>query len=776
MKKYILFFCIFVSLSIRAELLPADFQQMRRRMLTDIVLGPEQYDAQHPAIKQYINRQATLADSLWRTMRQDTSFLWEDQALLIGNKAYTPYHVHMSYLRLHTMALAWGYVSSPFYHNEELLTAIRYGLNLLASGPYNPATEKVGNWWEWCIGIPFDYSHIVCILYDVLSQEELQQFDQCATYRVKPIVEHGNLTYANQASVCRNLMFIGVLTNHEDYVCSALVHSVPAFVDTTSATTRVAAQQMYEDILRNQSQYQHSTILWAKEGLYEDGTFIQHVAIPYIGTYGVEMVELAADMNLLLKGTELILPQPILEVLPLWVFKTYLPALYRGGFMTMFMGRGGYKRDPYYYGRVCVLNLYHIVDLLPKEQQPTLIQACRNMLLTDKYIAGPYEKMDPMPIIVHTVEAIANEAEPSQTDIPFSHVYAAGDKVVHQMAKARFGLSMSSNRIGKYEAFITAVNAENTTGWYMGDGMTYLYTPNDLSQYVSYIRKINPYLVPGTTADDRLRENIASDMVLFSHSPKAVDVARAGGATLNDLYSVAGMQLLGFQGELYAKKAWFMFDEEIVCLGTDIHEQAEREVLTVIENRQTPQTIQRKKNYAYLPEVAGYYFPNQTNPIVHSADDGCQQMYISHGVAPENGQYAYSLLPCFTEDQTQTYAMHPRTKILSNNARVQAVRKDVLGITAAYFYVAGKVGSLQSDGAAAVMMQGSGDSLTIAVSDPTWQRESQQLSLKGHYVLMDSQPANLCSIRQDHNRTILTFDARHRFGQTTQIRLLKVKK
>lgn len=775
MRKYVFSLFMLFSLSIQAALQPADFSQMRQRMLNDIVLAPEQYNPEHPAIKQYIEKYALLADSLWQTMRQDTTFLWEDQAILIGDKAYTPYHVHRSYLRLHAMTLAWGYPSSPLYHNEALLAAIRYGLNLLASGPYNPATQKVGNWWEWCIGIPFDYSHIVCILYDVLSPEELQQFEQCATYRVRPIVEHGNLTYANQASVCRNLMFIGVLTNNEGCIRSALINSVPAFVDTTSVATRVAAQQMYEDIIRNQSRYQHNTILWAKEGLYEDGTFIQHVAIPYIGTYGVEMAELAADMSLLLKDTELTIPQPILDVLPLWVFKTYLPALYRGGFMTMFMGRGGYKRNPYYYGRACVLNLYHIIDLLPQEQQPTLLQACRDMLLSDKYIAGPYEKMDPMPIIVNTVEAIQASGEANKTDTPFSHVYAAGDKVVHQMAHARFGLSMSSNRIGKYEAFITAVDAENTIGWYMGDGMTYLYTPDDLMQYVSYIRKINPYLVPGTTADRMPRESIMSDMVLFSHSPKAVDVARAGGATLNNLYSVAGMQLLGFQGDLYAKKAWFMFDEEVVCLGADIHQQPKREVLTVIENRLTDNPISLHKKYAYLPSVAGYYFPEKVKPIVHAADNGCQEMYISHGVAPTNGHYAYTLLPCFSESQTQAYASHPKTQILANNAIVQAVRKDELAITAAYFYAAGKVGSIQSDGAAAIIMQQCADTLTIAVSDPTWERESQQISLKGYYQLLDEQPARLCSVRHERNQTLLSVQSKNRFGQTTTIKLIKIK-
>ncbi|MBO4519107.1 MAG: hypothetical protein J5704_03620 [Paludibacteraceae bacterium] len=715
----------------QAALTPADFARMRDTMREEIVLGSDSY-SDISAVADYIAICTHLGDSLWRTMHHDTTFLWADQALLSGVPAYTPYHVHKSYLYLHRMARAWAYPASPLYHNPDLLTDIRYGLAFLAEHAYNDSLPHIGNWWEWQIGIPFDYSNIVSILYEQLTPEELATYARTAGTIVRRVVMHGNLTYANQASVCRNLLFIGTLTNNESDIQAACDYAIPAFVDTTSIATRNAAQAMYDDILRTQSRYQHNTVVWAKEGLYADGTFIQHIAIPYIGGYGVEMVELAADMALLLKGTSIVIPQPITDILPLWITRTYLPAIYRGGFMTMFMGRGAYKRNPFYYGRSCILNIYRVIPLLPDSIQPQVRQACHDMHLTLDNIDSPYEKMDPMPVIAHTMDCINRSGDTSTIVTPFSVVYAAGDRVVHQMPRARFGLAMSSNRIGKYEAFITAVDTENVTGWYTADGMTYLYTPDAADHYQSYVRRVNPYLIPGTTVDRVTRYPLKSDMVLFNHSPLAPEVARAGGACLNGLYSVAGMQLLGFDAELYARKSWFMFDNEIVCLGSDIHQQRELEVLTVVENRITDSPWHTGKHYAWLNNVAGYYFPEGDKYTASVSETGCKELTISHGIAPADGHYAYVLLPRFSERETKRYTCHPETRILAHTNAVHAVAKPRLNLTAYVFFEAAQAPGLSSDGPACVLMRRTGDTLTLAVSDPTWQRPTITLTLDRH--------------------------------------------
>jgi hyaluronate lyase len=221
-------------------------------------------------------------------------------------------------------------------------------------------------------------------------------------------------------------------------------------------------------------------------------------------------------------------------------------------------------------------------------------------------------------------------------------------------------------------------------------------------------------------------------MILFSHSALAPDSARAGGACLNGLYSVAGMQLLGYDANLHARKSWFMFDSEIVCLGSDIHQNRREEVLTVVENRITGAPWHTARRYAWLDRVAGYYFPESDSFTAAVSDNGCRELTISHGVAPTDGHYAYVLLPGFTLRETKRYACRPETRIIAHTAAVHAVAKPRLQLTAYVFFEAAHAPGLSSDGPACVLMQRSGDSVILAVSDPTWQRPSVTLTLDGY--------------------------------------------
>lgn len=63
---------------------------------------------------------------------------------------------------------------------------------------------------------------------------------------------------------------------------------------------------------------------------------------------------------------------------------------------------------------------------------------------------------------------------------------------------------------------------------------------------------------------------------------------------------------------------------------------------------------------------------------------------------------------------------------------MHAVAKPALHLTAFTFFKEGKAAGLHSDGPACVLMQQQGDSVTLAVSDPTWQRKTITLTLDGY--------------------------------------------
>ena len=55
-----------------------------------------------------------------------------------------------------------------------------------------------------------------------------------------------------------------------------------------------------------------------------------------------------------------------------------------------------------------------------------------------------------------------------------------------------------------------------------------------------------------------------------SAKPKRLTRTGSGERKWPDTYGVAGMSLHPYNTTLYAKKSWFMFDNEIVCLGAGI--------------------------------------------------------------------------------------------------------------------------------------------------------------------------------------------------------------
>ena len=74
------------------------------------------------------------------------------------------------------------------------------------------------------------------------------------------------------------------------------------------------------------------------------------------------------------------------------------------------------------------------------------------------------------------------------------------------------------------------------------------------------------------------------------------------------------------------KKAWFMFDNEVVCLGADIRARDNNaEVITVVDNYMTDggffadgvrynEGYCANASYALLEGACGYYFRTEGNP------------------------------------------------------------------------------------------------------------------------------------------------------------------
>lgn len=763
------------------------FMTLRQNMRDYVTLGKLDYSSQEPEISSYLNNLTSSASYWSAAMRRDTNYLWEEYSLLQNNKSATPAHVNASYAAVLTMTRAWAYPGTRLYQDSTLLDNIHYALGVLYREAYNEKTQMIGNWWEWRIGIMWNYCNIVSILYDELSADELDVFERVGTHFVRPYVRRASTTYANLADVCLNLLMQGILTDNADDIRLALKQVIPAFCDQTTPNQRITAISATDNMIRRQKPNEHNSQMWKKEGLYADGTFIQHVSVPYIGTYGAQIINFVADAVNLFKNTPYTLPQDIIDILPTWITKTYFPAIYKGEMMLMYMGRGN-ARDPYLNARQCMLNVFEVSPVLPDSSlQQRIANVCKDMFMTDRHYDSPYSGFESLSSVLYHARIdslLAAKTDSTEADM-FSIVQAAGDRVIHQRENFRVGLSMSSNRIAKYEAFA----GENAQGWYTGDGMTYLYLPDDPRQYWQYVSQINPYRIPGTTVDVLPRTDEHSKLPCFDAQPLCATESRAGGATTGQ-YSTAMMQLIGSHSNLKAKKSWFMFADEVVCLGADISLDEPREVITTIENRQYTHTLYingesvapqsmavdsglafDNVSTAYLSGVGGYYFPVSASLNAHLSDAGYNEIWLTHGEAPQNEHYAYVLLPAMSQSEVEDYVAAPKVDILANNDTVQAVSCPELGITAMNFWVPATYGNVTTDGMTSIILKQEEDSLSLAVAEPTWQKASLTVTLDGAYDLAaDNENVAKCQVKK--GQTVIKLRCAKSLGTTIDVQLI----
>ena len=274
------------------------------------------------------------------------------------------------------------------------------------------------------------------------------------------------------------------------------------------------------------------------DGFYVDGSFVFHTDFPYTGGYGATLLADVGQLVNLLYGSSWQITDPNLTNVFNWVFESYMPVCYHGEWMAMLQGRT-FARGPAGSGSV-------------------------------PWMIPPVEQFAP----ATTAAAIATWSGMLSMP-PSQYQFASMDCVVAWRTNFCVGLRMSSSRIANYESFA----GENLHGWFMGDGMLYLYLGNGESQFTSdFWPTLDMYHLPGTTAETVARTNAAL-------SGTTTGQPWVGGAQVANLYGSAGMSLAAVGTTLTAKKSWFMFDNGIVCLGAGITCGDASEVDTTVEDR-----------------------------------------------------------------------------------------------------------------------------------------------------------------------------------------------
>ncbi|MBJ2176066.1 hypothetical protein JBL43_17565 [Aureibaculum sp. A20] len=309
-----------------------------------------------------------------------------------------------------------------------------------------------------------------------------------------------------------------------------------------------------------------------------------------------------------------------------------------------------------------------------------------------------------------------------------------------------------------------AHNSEGIFNHHRADGSNHLEVTGD--EYFNIWPVYDWQKIPGTTI-------LQKKALPSQHQVQKSGLTNFVGATTDGLYGTVGFDFISPHDFIRAKKSWFFFDDEYVCLGAGIaSNHFNNTVVTTLNQNllqgdvlvsQNNKTQSLKKGDHKLSDVnwvyhdgTGYIFPepisvnlsNQTESGRWSdinlqstspkelIEKDVFKLWIDHGKRPQGENlwfypgkmdtkevtYQYIVVPTTTPEKLN---QHQNIKILSNNSQIQAVKHIGLNMTQLVFYKAGSIKidedlTLSLDSPGIIIIKTDGNRVkAISVSDPS---------------------------------------------------------
>ncbi|MER5210703.1 polysaccharide lyase 8 family protein [Streptomyces sp. NPDC002838] len=684
------------------------YDTLRRRWL-DIALGTG-YDPTAEPYASRLARTGELARGFRATMAPTATSLWP------GLAYDPPAGVTRSYARLWTMTRAYVQPNTGSTADPALLTDVLRGLDHLASTVYNPSTTRYGNWWEWQIGSPRLLMDITAALHDHLTHHRRAAACAAVDHFVPDAMltdYSGTSTGANRVDLCRSVALRGILGRTPAKITLARDALSPVFPYVTTG-----------------------------DGLYADGSFVQHTWVAYSGTYGQVMLDGLGRLFALLAGSAWEVTDPNRQIVLDSVEHAYAPLIHDGLVMDSVNGRAisrGHLRSDdrhvlrgdHYHGQGIIAAIALLADGASATERDRWHARIKGWIERDTVspilTAPQYDVADLARL--HTVAASPLPAAPAPTG---HRLFPAMDRAVHRRPGFTANIAMASDRIAYYECG----NGENPRGWHTGAGMLYWWAGGRSDHYTDWFwPTVDWYRLPGTTVSTkRLPDRAGGEW----GEPKP-DVRWVGGTT-DGQYAAIGQHLKGLDSTLEARKSWFCLADAVICLGAGITCTDGVPVETVVDNRNLgeggTQPFARGHGWAHLEDHGGWIVPGGDLRTLREDRTGAwsdinttgtterrtrrwQTLWLDHGTDPTDATYVYVLLPGASRSTVAARAADRHwLSVLANDSRCQAVHVPSLHLTAANFWQPASAGPLTASAGASVLVSRRGRTATLCVSEP----------------------------------------------------------
>ncbi len=546
---------------------------------------------------------ALIADKAERTNALFTGVVLDEST---GSANYTTTAKNITF-----MGLAYATPGCEgWYQNEEIRDLI---VTLLQEfyvffNNENLMDTYYGNWWDWEIGVPNQLSQLFVIMEDEIAAADPDLFANYIAC-LDAYLQNGKdgdvdltsrfHTGANLADITMNRILQGIVTKDGDRITKGVADMMTVF-----------AQIDPNNIVNGNT-----------DGVYADGSFIQHHRVAYTGSYGTTLLKKASQSVIVLSGTRF---QPVdqLDTLQEWIYDCFTPITYEGYVMEIVKGRA-ISRTGTGYGD-CNTIVDCSLQILPflNEEEGAALREHIKYLVNSRAGTKTTAANLSLGVIGSFTEIMNDDTAAVNHSATGHYAFNAMDRNVHVREDYAFALARSSDRISKYEY----MSGENKQAWFQGDGVFYLYQA-DRNQAQSYghvfYAIVGAYNLPGTTvpvekrltiqewtggldyyynADPSWGFTLASDVNQNDYVYFPVGTNDYSGSVALNGYGAAGMELgddntyaaweAGIIPEDFvtyknaeANKAYFMFDDEIVVMTANIHDTKGREVISTIDSR-----------------------------------------------------------------------------------------------------------------------------------------------------------------------------------------------
>lgn len=488
----------------------------------------------------------------------------------------------------------------------------------------------------------------------------------------------------------------------------ALHYLYRACLTQNKATLDSAAKYLFEPI----------AIADGKEGIQVDGSYYQHGKQQAIASYGRVFAGNSVNAAFYLRETEYALPKAQLTILVNYLKNTFLRTV-RGSFYDFNVrGRGISRKD-------------------------SLSSGMGGMV-------GKIKLFDPENAAYWDASALRTaRKKPVDYGITASHSrYWKSGYTLHLRKAYTFSVQTASTRTLRTERG----NNENILGKFLPDGATNIQRSG--SEYANLMPVWEWDKIPGTTSRDYPDDNGATILKEWG----IPGTTKFVGGVSDGIYGVSCYDLN--YDSVQAKKAWFFFDREVVCLGAGIKSSTKENITTTINQAWLRGDVASsngaqangKGEIWTIHDSIGYIFPQGGNLEISSkAQTGnwyrinhfqsknelrhnVFKIWLNHGKNPQNASYQYLVVPGVDAAALKKYN-RSMIRILKNTDELQAVKHTGLDMLQAVFYKAGTLAanglSLQVDQPCTVYIKDlNGKNPMLYIADPAQENASIKVLLK----------------------------------------------